>query len=85
LLKNFGDLKGAKVEIEKPMYKDRLNTCAKKIGVYVVPGSGPWRRGCEKVQSEMEAITLKARVASESLANQQLAVSKNTKELALAF
>lgn len=71
--------------LQKPLYKDRLNTCAKKKGVYVVPGSTKWVRGCEKVQKEMEQLVAEADAVRQELASQQLAASKNTKELALAF
>lgn len=63
--------------LEKPMYKDRLNTCKKKLGVYVVPGSSRWLGGCEKVQGEMNELVLNAKKNSENLANQHIDNSQN--------
>jgi hypothetical protein len=34
--------------MEKPIYKERYNTCAKMINVYVVPGSKAWLDSCNK-------------------------------------
>ncbi len=42
--------------LNKPLYKDKYNTCKKKMGVYVVPGSANWLRGCEKVEREMSVL-----------------------------
>lgn len=52
--------------LEKPMYKDRLNTCAKKKGIYVVPGSARWVQGCEKVENELKAIVTQANTAKQA-------------------
>ncbi len=43
--------------LEKPLYKNKYDTCKEKIGVYVVPGSKSWLNGCEKVEKEMKALT----------------------------
>ncbi len=71
--------------LEKPMYKERLNTCKKKLGVYVVPGSRNWLNGCERVQKEMEELTLKADQIRTELAQQHLAAKENHPLLAIAF
>lgn len=69
--------------LEKPLYKARLNTCAKKKGVYVVPGSSRWVRGCEKVETELKALVSSAETAhKEKLAI--YAQSTITKEIAFA-
>lgn len=44
------------VLMNKPMYKDRLNTCAKMRGVYVVPGSDNWVNGCNKVLRDIDKM-----------------------------
>lgn len=46
--------------LDKPLYKDKYNTCKKKLGVYVVPGSPNWLRGCEKVEQEMHNLVTEA-------------------------
>jgi hypothetical protein len=67
------------------MYKDRLNTCAKKKGVYVVPGSSRWVRGCEKVEMELKAIVSSAETARQGkLAAAQSNTRTLLKEVALA-
>jgi hypothetical protein len=48
------------VLLDKPLYKERANTCAKMRGVYVVPGSSRWVYGCSKVEQELNAITTQA-------------------------
>lgn len=46
--------------LEKPIYKERYNTCAKMRGVYVVPGSDRWVDGCNKVSNDLLKITADA-------------------------
>lgn len=58
--------------LEKPMYKERLNTCGKKIGIYVVPGSARWKNGCEKVEKEMQSLVADANLVRQEVANQHL-------------
>lgn len=71
--------------LEKPMYKERLNTCAKKKGIYVVPGSARWVRGCEKVESELNSIVTQANTANQVKLVASSTVSQTpTQELALA-
>ncbi len=55
--------------LEKPIYKERYNTCAKMRGVYVVPGSQRWVDGCNKVSNELLAITAQAEAEKASAAN----------------
>ncbi len=62
--------------LDKPLYKNKYNTCKKKMGVYVVPGSANWLRGCEKVEREMAAI--------QETVNQKYAIKPAHQELALA-
>ncbi len=62
--------------LDKPLYKNKYNTCKKKMGVYVVPGSANWLRGCEKVEREMAAI--------QETVNQKYAIKLAHQELALA-
>lgn len=42
--------------LDKPLYKNRYNTCKEKIGVYVVPGSASWLKGCESVEKHMKEL-----------------------------
>lgn len=71
--------------LEKPLYKDKYNTCKKKIGVYVVPGSSNWLRGCEKVEQEMHNLVAEAETKQYvKIAIHQPNNSALNKELALA-
>lgn len=73
------------VLLEKPLYKNKYNTCKKKMGVYVVPGSNSWLRGCEKVETDMKAITTQAENTNRSLATAaQPTMAISNKEIALA-
>lgn len=71
--------------LEKPLYKNKYDTCKEKIGVYVVPGSPTWLRGCEKVENDMKAIVSQAETAHRNIATApQLVASISNKEIALA-
>lgn len=52
--------------LEKPIYKERYNTCQKMLGVYVVPGSPRWLNGCNKVSNELLAITAEVETRIET-------------------
>lgn len=69
--------------LEKPLYKDKYNTCKKKLKVYVVPGSMNWLRGCERVEKEMNELTAKAEITRLAKLNTPTTNIIN-KELALA-
>lgn len=56
--------------LEKPIYKEKYTTCSKMKGVYVVPGSSRWVNGCNKVSSELIALTEQANAEQLALANQ---------------
>lgn len=71
--------------LDKPLYKDKYNTCKKKLGVYVVPGSPNWLRGCEKVEQEMHNLVTEAETKQYmKIAVHQPQNSLAHKELALA-
>lgn len=70
--------------LEKPLYKDKYNTCKKKLRVYVVPGSMNWLRGCEKVEKEMNELTTKAEITRLSKLNTTPNSNVINKELAIA-
>lgn len=71
--------------LEKPLYKNKYNTCKKKMGVYVVPGSANWLRGCEKVETDMKAITAQAENANRNLATiAEPSMHISNREIALA-
>ncbi len=70
--------------LEKPIYKDKYNTCKKKLKVYVVPGSPNWLRGCEKVEKEMNELTAKAEATRLAKLNTTTTGTIINKELALA-
>lgn len=57
--------------MEKPIYKDRLNTFQKMKGVYVVPGSSAWVNGAQKKYDELMALTEQAETDRQALAQQQ--------------
>lgn len=54
--------------MEKPFYKERYNTCQKMRGVYVVPGSDNWVRGCQKVYNDLVKIREQAEIERRELA-----------------
>lgn len=63
--------------LDKPLYKNKYDTCKKKMGVYVVPGSTNWLRGCEKVEREMSGLV--------DQVNQKYGITpSSTPELAIA-
>lgn len=64
--------------LDKPLYKDKYNTCKKKMGVYVVPGSANWLRGCEKVEREMSSLitTVNEKYGIVATAHTELALAK---------
>lgn len=64
--------------LQKPIYKDRFNTCRKMKGVYVQPGSEKWVRGCEQKLNEL------TKLAKESEKQRQLIAQKQTEKIALA-
>lgn len=66
----FDGIKDLSAVLEKPLYKERLTTCKSMLRVYVVPGSANWRYGCEKVSSELLALTAQAEQARNTLAQQ---------------
>ncbi len=71
--------------LEKPLYKNKYNTCKKKMGVYVVPGSSNWLRGCERVEGDMKALISQAENANRSIATTtQTTISISNKEIAFA-
>lgn len=70
--------------LEKPLYKDKYNTCKKKMGVYVVPGSSNWLRGCEKVENDMKALVADAGNTRRNLIATSQPASIAHKELAIA-
>jgi len=54
--------------MEKPLYKDRLNTFEKMKGVYVVPGSKAWVNGAQRKYDELMALTAEAETERQELA-----------------
>ena|SRR3990167_1686597 len=71
--------------LEKPMYKERLNTCQKMKGVYVVPGSSRWVNGCNKISNDLVTLTREAeaeRAALISAASGSVVASSIHTELA---
>lgn len=64
--------------LDKPLYKEKYNTCKKKMGVYVVPGSANWLRGCEKVERDMSALvsTVNQKYGIVDTAYAELALAK---------
>lgn len=72
--------------MQKPLYSQKLTTCEKMRGVYVVPGSNNWVNGCKKTLSELNALTQKAeamRAAKIAEANQAVHTA-SLKDVALA-
>lgn len=75
----FDGFKAVSDLLERPLYKDRYNTCKKKLRVYVVPGSQNWLRGCEKVEKEMHELTQKAvlaQIQQHTTTHKDLAMAK---------
>jgi hypothetical protein len=82
----FDGFKAVTELLDKPLYKDHYDTCKEKIGVYVVPGSTRWLRGCEQVEKEMKNLSAQAEQERQSKLASLTAHSTNVinKELALA-
>ncbi len=80
----FDGFKAVSDLLEKPLYKDKYNTCKKKLKVYVVPGSPNWLRGCEKVEKEMNELVVKAEISRLTKLNTPATNNIINKELALA-
>lgn len=78
----FDGFKDLTTLLEKPLYKDRLTTCASKRGTFVVPGSNRWVSGCEKVVRDMTNLENEANQERIALASNHI-VEAAANEVAL--
>ncbi len=74
---HFDGFKAVSTLLEKPLYKEKYKTCKQKMGVYVVPGSSNWLKGCEKVEKDMFNL--------EQQAREEVAVRAQSPKKELAF
>lgn len=63
--------------LQKPLYKDKYDTCKKMRGIYVYPGSNNWVWGCEQKLNELNELTENAQTQRIAASNQQLAMAQD--------
>ncbi len=61
--------------LEKPIYKDKYNSCKKMRGVYVQPGSDNWVNGCQTKYNQLMVLTEQAEAQRQALAQGLAALS----------